>query len=561
MRSPTALLSIAIPLSIVACEAGDETSHEQATNAVNAQCTPASRAAILADMVRQPIVPPRLFGGLDVAGGDDWRGLTLDQAEQKLCASQLLSEDDSGNAYASWGDAGELQVGYSTSSKKIDFVQLNPGYRGKLQFSSRPGSKFGHHTYEVGVGSPILRDGAPWELRWHGRMMDDAQSTELYDAMVYTFAPELPGDDVNCRASGTCRAHADGAGGGGTFGARSLGMYFHVPSIVAAQPASSTPDLLYFFTNKILPFSNAEMFLKLDAEGPVAIARDLGDRTPKATCTMLLGRTFDSFFDDCVGVLSDSTANARLKTKLLGGARNEGGTWNFDVSGIHPSFAAASPSETEPHWNARVTELVVDVRSLGKLANELGANGEFNLAGTDAIYREYARLVQQELHARMDPKLPRHPIGAAECLAVPARGCTGMESIVTPSANVPRASFTTVLRPGDPTALFCKDCKPVGLWTGTHERVRDVLAHDDDSALPAEARDPAFYFRVWARAYVKYLKAAALRPTDLSRPEYAAVEPAESDFTFDASGFRYKNELTYVAYVYSSTVQELRFRK
>ena len=67
----------------------------------------------------------------------------------------------------------------------------------------------------------------------------DEAGTELFDAMMSTFAPELPSDDVNCRASGACRLLSDGVGGGG-FGARNIGFYIHIPSITKPQAPHST---------------------------------------------------------------------------------------------------------------------------------------------------------------------------------------------------------------------------------------------------------------------------------------------------------------------------------
>src|SRR4051794_8435504 len=44
-------------------------------------CTGPELAARWAVMVKEPIVPPRFGGGLDLAGGDSWAGITVEQAE------------------------------------------------------------------------------------------------------------------------------------------------------------------------------------------------------------------------------------------------------------------------------------------------------------------------------------------------------------------------------------------------------------------------------------------------------------------------------------------------
>lgn len=535
-------------------------------------CSGAQKQKAWSQMVNEPLVPPRFIGGLDVAGGDLWPGLLFEDAEKKLCQSDALGTDGEGSLYASWGDAGELMVGYNLSNHKINFVQINQGYKGKLEFRSRPGSRFGQHTYAIGVGVPVTRDGKIFEIPWTNPAQLDEVATELYDAMMYTYAPDLPGDDVNCRASAACRAQGDGTGGGG-FGARNIGMYLHVPSIHKPQPIPSTPDYLYLFPVKVLPFSNAEMFLKLDAEGPTAVARDLGDRTPKAQCHMRLGIEYGEFLNQCVTVLKDPKANEQAKNKLLGNLQHTSENFIFDVVGVNLDFTAEAIGDfdvvhddwvPQPHDTA--TEFLIDIRANGKMLNEYSPDGKtFTFRATGAIYREYARLVQQDLHRRMKQmpnlkNLPQFPIGDKRCMLPdplpegfdiehwhhPA-GCTGMEQFITPAMpdtddpNINRVSvgpnvalalrFTTALKPGDPVAVFCADpgkfehcggaTDHVGftssLWDGTYKRVLDYLGDGNVFNLPPEARDRKYYFKIWAHAYIKYLKAAKLYPTDLSK--------------------------------------------
>jgi hypothetical protein len=556
-------------------------------------CSAPQKQKAWAEMVKQPLVPPRMLGGLDVAGGDLWPGLNFEDAEKKLCQSDALGTDGQGSVYASWGDAGELQVGYSLVNHKINFVQINQGYRGpkgdgySIEFKSRPTGKWPNHTYKMGVGKPIQRDDKNFELLWEDGAKLDQQGTELFDAMMYTFAPDLPSDDVNCRASGACRLLPDGVGGGG-FGARNIGFYIHVPSISKPQPIPSTPDYFYLFPVKVLPFSNATMFLKMDAEGPIATAKDLGDRTPKATCNMKLGIKYNDFLTNCVTVLTDASQNQSAKNKLLGNLTHTHENFIFDVVGVNLDFNSEAIGTSDvihddwvPQANDEATEYLVDIRANGKMLNEYSPDGKtFTFGGTAAIYREYARLVQEELHKRMDPALPRHPLGDPACFLPenstgvdltkwrPAAGCTGMEQFVTPAkpdtgnpgidrlsvgpAKAQSLRFTTVMKPGDPIAVFCADPWPgqytrcggatdqVGfkssVWDGTYKRVLDYLGNGNVFSLPSEARDRKFYFKVWAHAYVHYLKAAALYPTDLSKPEFVQYKPEPDHLLFDDLG-------------------------
>src|SRR6185369_16717988 len=131
------------------------------------------------------------------------------------------------------------------------------------------------------------------------------------------FAPELRSTQKSCRAEGLCLARAMETGDG-IFGARPLGIYLSVPDANAPQPAASTPSYLYGFPLKMTPFSGANALLKLDDEGPQAIADNLGDHHSR--CVMKLGMSFESFLHDCVEVVADPKENALLKQKVLGGA-------------------------------------------------------------------------------------------------------------------------------------------------------------------------------------------------------------------------------------------------
>jgi hypothetical protein len=616
--------------AIVACGAhhGGSDSSEAAETA---SCSPEQQFAAFGKMVLQPVVPPRMFGGLDLANGDDWKGLTIDDAQKSLCAANPIAEVDeadkdpnSPTQQVGWGVAPNYQVvvEYDKTSRKIDFFQLNAGYQGTLDFKSRPTSltdpskpnPFGQHTYQIGVDRPILRDGAPMLLTWRSCGSSDGtdsadcldkQATELFDALMFTFAPELPSTQGNCRAEQVCLARNFG-GGEGVIGARPLGMYFHIPNIAVPQPAASTPDYLYGFVVKTMPFSRAEMLLKLDDEGPVATATGLGQRS--ANCTMKLGTSLDGFLGDCVQVMNDATQNGLLKQKALGGAQrvvttsgtSATGTWLLDMNGIHPNFESQRFDETAPVGSSRATELALDIRSTGTLKNELGADGQFAFAGTHLVYREYARLVQDFLQAQMDPSLPRFKLGAPECLLSgdpakwhPAKGCTGMEQFMYPGGS-PQSDplslgaanffgFGSVLRPGDPVGVFCADANkqafcgledpaagPVlglsgALFDTTRQHVIAVLGSGNEASVPAPAKDNNTYLQLFAKALVKYYRAVPQSPTDLSQPAFDALTPADGDITVtpagnDMAAVKYKNRFEMSLAVKAANVQKMTFR-
>jgi hypothetical protein len=615
-------------------------------------CSGEQKAKVWAKMVNEPIKPPRYLAGLDVAGGDLWPGLLFEDAEKVLCQSDALGTDGEGSLYASWGDSGEVQVGYNLSNHKLNIIYLSQGYKGTMEFKSHPcdagwsdaekqqkcpfsmdlpaGQS---HTYKFAVGKQIEKDGQPFILHWPQaggtQTQLDKDGTELFDAAMYTFAPELPTDNVNCRASGACRLLPDGVGGGG-WGARNLGFYLHFPSIYKAQPVPSTPDYFYLFPVKTLPFSPAAMLPKLDAEGPTAHIAGLGDKN--ATCDMKLGMTWKQFTDNCVTVLNDPQKNQLSMNKLLGNLTHDDDNYILDVVGVNLDFdsekiLAKNEDIIHDDWTPDdvdiATEYVIDIRANGPLVNEAAdpaacrANAvpsntacSNRLTGTGTIYREYALEVQETLNQYLPPNL-RHQLGDPACLLPdplppnfnvnswrPAQGCTGFEGFVfpqnaalsdpanlqklmvptiTPFGNIASSfGFTTVMRPGDPVAVFCADAgDPLSgydtycgandtagltgsLWDASFKRVLQVMGNGQIFNLPPEVRDRKFYFKIWAHAYIKYLMNAASFPHDLRANGMASPEPDHLIFD-DLGGENEKFEYIDRRFV-TATDEPLRFQ-
>lgn len=595
---------IGLTFLATACSSTAESSESSLNGQTRATvCSPEEQAAAFERMVSAPIVPPRMFGGLDIAGSS-WTGATVEDAEQTLCQASALGGDVETKTY-SWGPNGEVLVSANRESNKIDFIQLNRGYRGTLEFRSRADgprpNPFGQHTYSLGLDRPLQRDGQTWAFDWSNAK----QATELFDAMMATFAPDLPSTQDDCTVDGSCVARM-GPPGEAYFGARPLGFYFHVPDASGTQPAPSTPDFVYEYFVKTMPFSSAAMTLKLDAEGPIATIGNLGDIAGGRRCTMQLGMTYGVFLDGCVNVSRDEAVNAQTRQKLLGGASNKDGIWAFDVVGVRPNFTARE-GEAMPASDAKAAQLELDLRSSGKVLNDYAADRTtLTLTGTGAVYREYARLVQKELHQLLPPNVPRFGIGAPECLLPagadpatwhPAEGCTGLEQMITPAlpdtadAGVNTMSvgpqvattlgFRSVLKPGDLAAVFCADpgtfhhCGhgPEGLpgrsrvWQGTLDKVTKVLGKGSADNLPVAARSVHFYVALWSKALVKYLNAAALAPTDLSKPELDRFTPAAGDIAL--SGIRdggfltvsYKNLLSISLLPHVGHVEQFVFKR
>lgn len=602
-RLPSLFLVTSASLLGACAASSDNTDSANSAATGAAMCNTDEQLAAFTRMREAPIVPLRSIGGIDLAGDDSWTRTTIDAVERVHCQSTSLGGDETTNTVG-WGLGSNLPVTitYDKTTRMVDSFMLRDGFRGSLEFHSRPTdlrdptkpNPFGVHTYSIGVGRPVLRDGQAWELRWKKPCAPgaadcwDKQTAEMFDALMYTFAPELPSTQESCIDKQLCIAKAFSAGDG-VFGVRPLGIYFYVPDVTTPSNAS-TPSYFYGFYVKLMAFSGADLLLKLDDEGPVATAAKLGDRS--SDCVMKLGVPFQSFLSSCVQVMRDAGLNDLLKRKLLGGASRSvsevdgamQGTWVLDVQGVRPGFGSERFDERTPTDAAKTTELRLDVRTTGRVLNDYSSDGAtLTLAATGAVYREYAKLVQEFLHANMPADMPRYPIGAPECLLPaggdaarwrPAYGCTGIEQMVTPaepstatepgvqtmsagSSTGAALGFRSVLRPGDPTMLFCSDpgvfdhCGygeegPAGGLRGTlfdtYKQIVRVLGENHEEYVFEAAKDNKVYARLWTAALVKSLQGSAPADADIK------VEQEAGDW-FRA---KYRNRFEYRVHLYGN---------
>ena len=227
-------------------------------------CDGPTKQKTWAGAFQKPILPPRQAAGLDVAGGETWKGLTIEEADKTLCQSDNFGDlRGDGTLFNGWGDNGEIYVNYRVSNHKIIGFLLFAGYNGTIDLTSRDGQ----HTYTIPVGAQIQKDSSNFELHWASDKNFLDEGSELYDAMIATFAPGFPAD-TDCQASRRCIV--------GSFGDVA---YFYVPALAsalwipnrnAAQPAPSVVNRIDQDLAKVMPFSFADPLMKLDAIGPVA---------------------------------------------------------------------------------------------------------------------------------------------------------------------------------------------------------------------------------------------------------------------------------------------------
>ncbi len=545
---------------------------------------------------KKPIVPPRGAGGLDLAGGESWQGLTIEEAEDPkkggLCQSENAGDIFGNGSLANiWGDNGEIYAVYRVANHKLLELLLLPGYLGTIDLTSRDGQ----HTYKIPLGIQLQKDSANMELHWATDRNFLEEANELYDAMIATFAPGFP-PDTDCQASRRCIIGS--FGDVAYFFVPALGSALWIPNRSAAQPA---PSILYRIDAslaKTMSFSFADPYLKLDGVGPVGIGGTLG--SAPAPCNLQMGLTYSDFLSRCVEVQGDPQKNQTELNKLLGGLTHGTERFRFDVSGVDINFSdkgladeAIIQDKDLPSAEDISTQFRVDQSTLGRFANDRVGNDPAAARdnhGAGLVYLEYARLVQQELSKHFQVA-DQKTLGDARCLAGPGNllsatnpvypaGCTGFEGFVTHigasvaptytknatgyvASKKVNSGYEGGLKPGHIQAAFCLDatgnidaqgstpdykiCKsPPGSQTGpifghqgdifitSYERVLAIMGKNRIQNLPSEVQDVRFFFRQYVIALLKYLHVAGTAGETPDGIHAVAIDP--DNLFFDSIG-------------------------
>jgi hypothetical protein len=585
----------------------------------NAQeiCTGEERAKRWAKMVQQPMCAPTTVAGINAVGGPGtnpneacpdpklttWSGITIEQAERGYtdalgvvhegnCQSQSLGDQfGDGTLVNQWGDNGEVWIKYIVSTHRVQWFSVFDGYLGKLEFHSRDGM----HKFVLQINQKLQRDNADFLLDWDNAPEFKMKATEIADALFATFAPELPPEQVgttSCFDSGHCTqtVFPDVA----ALRIWSLGMHLWISAPHAPQPTPSKFNRIDFRLPRILPFSFGDPTLKIDGEGPVAVATVPG----KPDCNIKLGVTYGDFLSQCVNVTGSMVGDAVNIAKLTGNIAHDTERYLFDVSGVDISFAAKAldpfdvlRDKSRPAPQDVVASVYMDAGTLGAFQNDLDPDtGVKDLHGAGIVYREYARLVQKrindDLKRKYGPSTPTHELGDPACLWPDdltgfdpsswhyAQNCTGFEGFVTPAPPTGNAQLDRIslgrdarfvvgslgLKPGKPLAAFCLDatgdintgynyCGAAdnyglqgGMWDTSYHRVVNVLGHGDVLNLPPEIQDRRFFWRQYVTALMKYLKVAGLNRADgkadvhAQATKTASVVLDENFLWFDAEG-------------------------
>jgi hypothetical protein len=466
-----------------------EASFEASYPSVNVlePCTPALKRQRWAKMLTEAIAPPLDVAGLCLDGAprdatdktcgnpqgccktDQWPGLSVEKAMQPPDPVTLEGGNCQGTGAGGgpcgenqadtcgavvWGDNGEVGFSYDFATHLIDQLTVQLGYTGVMTFQSF--NK--HHTYTLGFGVPITKDGKPYLINWNdysgkaGDLGDDTEvcSTgvgcsvnELFRAMMATYATRIgyswtQTDDANeqavgCVSDGKC-LYAPEGDGFWYFGIRPLGTYLRF-LYGSPQPIISQPNNMYIDYAKFVPGSTLQPTLAVNQQGPWTTGNPIGATT---TCTQAIGQTFQEYLNNCVmpyGTPGDMN-NAQNKInyeKLIGGHTHNVEEVTFTIVGVNQDFSlsnGALPTKGSvkngtnlgeydvvadpqlPSPGDQSTEWYFDVRAFGIPLNECSdptnCPGSEDKRGTGLIMREYQRLVENDIAFQVG-KLPSPP--------------------------------------------------------------------------------------------------------------------------------------------------------
>ena len=618
MRRSITALSLFASLALVACEDGPAQTYNPSPNGAgdkwnnggtpaatdqakqnfdvqgggtNKQelCDAPTKAATWKKMVKQPIIPPTTGGGINISGGDDWHGLTIEEAEKTLCQSTNLGDQfGNGSRVNAWGDNNELWMDYRVSTRKARWLNMWAGYIGTVDFESPDGA----HKFSIPVNSQLQKDGKPLTLDWVGGGGKNFEpvADEMYRGLMHQFAPAIPNapDGVTCFQTGRCIK--------GSFGDVA---YWYVPAIGfamwvdnqnAAQPVPSIMTRFDIDLAKTMAYSFANAQLKMDAEGPLGKAGEL--KAGAGECTLKIGLTFGDFLSKCVQTTSDGTKDKIELNKLLGGLAHGTERFSFDLTGIDVNFTDITLAPDNiirdgdvPTADDKSTYFDVDQSTLGTILNDFAPDGKtLDLHGAGAVYKEYARLVRKTLLesrgvADGDVSKCSYPVGwdsagstfDPDTFAPPAY-CTGFEGFITaapgpatdatnlgtdallassPAGNVGK-KLQTGLKPGHQKVVFCNDangdktksasgksfttgyhsCSQGDNFSTSFNRVVKVFGKGKIGSLPTEAQDVRLYWRLYFQALTKYMIVGNTIPV----PDLSTVKLDPDQIFYDSIG-------------------------
>lgn len=435
-------------------------------------CNDSEVAAKAAAMVNEPIIPMKGAGGLDMTGGDDWSGLTIDDVQSRDGLCQALYY---GDGVAAWGDYYELIAYFDTETRKIDDILVTPGYKGTVKAGE----------FEIEVNEPIRKDDVELS-RGDGSKRDprtEENMRELDRALIRAFRAGLDADQVDCVEAGSCYIIMSGTLPVLVF--MSVGLY------VVLEPQEQRVVQLEISLKR--PFRVGAGEVTVTGVDPVIKGTAAGGI---ADCSVTFGTTWKHIREKC---LSDDPMAMANVTAVFGyeniSVELGGAMLYFEREGLQVDQIL--PAEPTLEDGDKVS--IVSINA--------AYEGEFSMPYSDVL-----RIFKTNLEAGIRAEVPS--LGEDEA--------TGVEMLKTPDDEALPASvkegYRDRLRPGGIYAAFCEPDGADGNdeYDGCLEHssgrplmplvatLQDLVANALGSRLTPKLMDSSFYVQHFERALAEH---------------------------------------------------------
>ncbi|MCP4599475.1 MAG: hypothetical protein GY847_02880 [Proteobacteria bacterium] len=366
-------------------------------------------------MIKQPIIPMVGAGGLDMRGKDedgnlDWSGLTIDEAQkpENLCQATIYSE-----SLIYWGDLYELIAIYNTETREIiDMVAL-PGYEGTVEA--------GDYVFEL--NEPVTKAGNALD----GNSVEtdpksDDNLRKMDRALIRTFRPSLPADQVDCVDSGSCYVMV--------FGTQPVLVFMSVGFYVVLEPSKNRISQLEMSLRRPFKLAMGEVHMENDLYPIIEGTAGAGI----SDCKIEYGKPWSEIEANCLGGDPKDMAliQAAWGYELISSAM--GGVSLFFERPDLPKDEIL-PTEPELRGNDRVSLVSINAEYEGNVA----------LSYSD-ILRGFKEILEEDIRDELDLENWEK---------------TGVELLREPDdVNLPdsvKDEYKEQLRPGGVFAAFCED--------------------------------------------------------------------------------------------------------
>jgi len=217
---------------------------------------------------------------------------------------------------------------------------------------------------------------------------------------------------------------------------------------------------------KILPYSNAPMTIKIDAEGPLA-RQTLGTGANAKDCNIKLGQSWKDMLATCVNITGDQTLDKQNFNKLVGGRIHTLDDIFFNVVGVNQNVTVQKATydyvkdtdlpatPTRPRSGSSTSAPAARTPTSTRAASSRSPTSTCH--GTALVWREYAasrRRSSTASPARRSRSSTTSAIRSASVRRRPARRAAPASRASSSPARLRQRRRNRQVRPGNLDSLF-----------------------------------------------------------------------------------------------------------